>query len=224
MFVSSALAQKSKEIRLQNYESYFLHYGMFVGGHISRYALRYSDDYITKKYDTLQSINVRNTPGFKVGFILNGRITDWFNFRLLPSVGFYEKRLDYHLTDGRITQQLNDYTLLELPILLKFKSQRFLNTRVYVVAGVTPGYEAKIRKEEISVERMIHTSKFILAAEVGVGLDLYMSFFKLSPEIRYSHALSNVLLNEPDNVYHGPISSLIPHYFAFYIHFEGGAY
>ncbi len=220
----SGQAQRSKEVRLQNYDSYFLHYGMSISAHVSRYALDYSSLYTTAEFDTLQAIHVRNSPGFKVGFILNARLLDNLSVRLLPSVGFYENRLNYQNTNGDVIEQLNDYTLLELPLLLKYRSKRFFNTAIYLVGGFTPSIEAKIRKEEVSENRNIRTTNFFVAAEIGVGLDLYMAFFKLSPEIRYSVALSNVLSDEPNNPYHRPIDSLLPHYFAFYLHFEGGAY
>ena len=215
---------QGQEIRLQDYESYFLHYGVGLSAHSSRYVVAYAERFTETELDTLHSVHGRPSFGFKVGFVLNARITDRWNLRILPSIGLYENRLEYRTTRGETLEQLNDYTLLELSILLKYKSVRYRNTRVYLVAGITPGIEARIqRNEEEEDNRMIETESFFHAWEIGVGLDIYMSFFKFSPELRYSFGASNVL-SSSESEFHTPLSSLVPHHVAFYLYFEGGAY
>jgi len=55
--------------------------------------------------------------------------------------------------------------------------------------------------------------------EVGLGFDIYFEFFKLSPEIKLSNSIGNVLVNG-DNPYSTPINKLTLHTISFSLIFE----
>lgn len=220
---AQAQHRRGKDINLQYYDSHFLHYGILMGIHVTRYTLLYAPQFSTEEYAGLHSVHSVNSGGFKVGFVVNGRLANKLDLRILPTVGFYENRLQYEMTNGTTKTQRKDYGLLEFPVLLKYKSTRHQNTRLYLVAGISPGFEVSQKRDVVKEENLLKTATQQWSLDVGVGLDMYAAFFKFSPEIRYSHGLSNVW-QEDDNFFQRPLKSLTPHTITFYISFEGGAY
>ena len=70
-----------------------MHYGIALGLHSTRYAVLYSEEFATEAYDELHSVQSKNSAGFKVGFVLNARVVQRLDFRIIPTVGFYEKQI-----------------------------------------------------------------------------------------------------------------------------------
>src|SRR5690606_27343926 len=75
--------------------------------------------------------------------------------------------------------------------LLKYKSMRRSNTRLYLVAGIKPGIDMGSGKSDEEADKGLAIEKFDLAVEYGVGLDMFYPFFKFAPELRFSHGLLN---------------------------------
>ena len=219
---SQAPERGGVDINLQKYDARTWHFGFLLGLHVSRYELKYADAFLRSSLSELHSVQSRNSPGFKVGFITNYRLHDQLNLRAIPTVGFYEDRLEYHYITKKTDVQLNEVTQIELPILLKYKSERRRNRRIYIIGGVSPSWEARSKKKRDSIRNSIvlKTTEYAIAAELGMGLDIYLPYFKLSPEIRYAFGLVNLLYDE-ENKYSLPLKRIVPHHTGFYLTFEG---
>lgn len=217
----SVQAQNSKTINLSSYDDKFIHYGFLIGGHISRYRIKHSDAFATPALDSIHSILPGNLGGFKLGFVVNFHLFQYLDFRILPTVGFYQNNLVYRFTDGTILEELRDPTWVELPLMFKYKSVRRGNTRMYLTGGINPSIKAsgKGSKEDATERLLIKNAN--LSLEIGVGFDMYQPLFKFSPEIRYSYGLLNVLDPEP-NSFSAGLKSVTTHNIAFFITFEGG--
>ena len=63
---------------------------------------------------------------------------------------------------------------------------------------------------------------FDVSLEIGFGADLFFPLFKLSPEIRYSRGLFNMINDNSRNEYNLPIDKIIIHNISFFFTFEGG--
>lgn len=186
-------AQKITTINLPESDTRWLHYGFLIGLHSSNYRTTYADEFVTSEFDTVHSIMATNSPGFSLGFILNLRLAQYLDFRLTPKVGFYEHELEYRYTNRSSERLLMESTQVEFPILLKYKSQRRGNFRMYMVGGVNPWIEAKSKNSEQEVERNFNVKNANLSLEFGFGADIYFPLFKFSPEIRFSKGLINQL-------------------------------
>jgi hypothetical protein len=189
-------AQKSRWAKRNNpnYDDRKLSYGFLIGLHTNSYQLKYSDAYLDM--DSLHSVNPSWSGGFSLGFIVNYKLTDYLDFRLTPNVAFYEHRVSYLFTDGTPDkEELVESTMVELPILLKYKSERRGNVRMYMVGGIKPSIEAsgKNKEDEAGNLRVKGTD---LSLEAGFGFDLYYPLFKFSPEIRFSRGITNMLGND----------------------------
>jgi hypothetical protein len=217
--VNSAYGQQAFQYNLPFSDSKWLHYGFSIGLHGSSLQLKYSDKFVTNQMDTVHSIMPANAFGFSLGFITDFRLHDQFNVRILPKVSFYEFPVDFNFTNGTTDRQLIEATYVEIPILLKYKSERHKNFRVYFVGGVAPGLEVSGKKRKEQSDNKLLTEDFNVNMELGMGIDMYFPLFKFSPEVRFSKGLVN-LLKEDNYGYSDGIESLKMNVFTIYIQFS----
>ena len=192
-----------------------------MGIHSSKYVIKHSEAFTSPALDTLHSIVPGNLGGFKLNFVINMRITDHLDFRMLPGAGFYEYDLTYRSTDGSILRELKSPTMVELPLLLKYKSVRRGNLAMYMVFGVNPSLEASGKGDEIDVGGNLEIRNWNVAIDVGVGLDIFYPYFKFSPEIRYSYGMRNMLRDEINDFNVG-LSRVTTQNLGIFMSFEGG--
>ena len=192
---TAAFSQRNVEINNPNYDNKFLSYGFLIGVHGSSYQLKHSQEFVDE-LDSVFSISPSWSTGFSLGFIVNFRMTDFLDVRLLPTVAFYEHNIEYRFLDEPSQTELVETTVVEFPILAKYKSERRGNTRMYLVGGIKPGFEASGQNDiqEGSTDNL-DINQFNLSLDVGFGLDIYYPLFKFSPEIRFSRGLTNILGN-----------------------------
>lgn len=188
-------AQKVRWVKKNNpnYDDRKISYGFLIGIHTNAYQIKYSDEFVTQPFDTVQSVLADWSTGFSLGFIVNYKVADYLDLRLTPKVSFYEYKLQYVYTSGAPYDALTDPTMVELPLLAKYKSARRGNVRMYLIGGINPGIEASGRKEGENGSASIEIKQFNLNLEGGFGFDFYYPLFKFSPEIRFSRGLVNVL-------------------------------
>jgi len=182
-------------------------YGFFLAGHTSSLRIKYAEAFLdaeASSIENVRSIMPAYSPGFALGFLLTTRFHDQLNLMLTPKVGFYEYRTEVDFYSGgnasgdasnavAFTEFLTEETLVEFPLLIKYKSQRFNNTRMFFLAGVNP--QIRTKKQDEADEDDIVLIGRDMALELGMGFDLYFKYFKFSPEIRFSHGLSNLYRN-----------------------------
>ena len=212
-------AQEAFQYNLPFSDAKWLHYGFSIGLHGSNLQLKYSDKFTTSEMDSVHSIMPDNAFGFSLGFITDFRLADQFNIRVLPKVSFYEFPVDYNYTDETVDRQLIEATFVEIPVLLKYKSQRHKNFRVYFVGGVSTGFEVSGKKRKEQSDNRLLTQDFNVNMELGFGIDLYYPLFKFSPEIRFSKGLLN-LLKEDSQGYSDGIESLKTNVVTLYLQFS----
>lgn len=180
-----------------NYDNRRLTYGFLIGLHTTGYRVRYSEKFVTPQFDTLFAVEPRWKAGFSLGFIVNYKLADFFDLRLTPKVAFYEHELTYRYTDDQAVHVENvETTMVEFPILLKYKSERRGNIRMYMIGGIKPAIEASGKKKEENVTNALEVKGANLSMDFGFGFDLYYPLFKFSPEIRFSKGLVDILDNK----------------------------
>lgn len=203
-FANTSYAQKSaksRTINMPDYDFKKLHYGFQIG--LFNYGMK-------AKYGAngIAAVTQRATS-FSLGFITNFRLKDdLWALRILPNVSFYERSF-LNVVDSSVTAY--EATVVEIPILLKYKSRRRKNHRMYMIGGLTAAWEVGSKEIDGLAFR-----KNNLELSYGAGFDLYWSFFKFSPEIRFSHGLFNML----DVPSVGGIDRLYSHKVALYLNFE----
>lgn len=196
---SAGTAQQKRWVQRNNpnYDNKKLTYGFLIGLHTSIYQVNYSDAFVSQSLDTVHSVSPDWSSGFSLGFIVNYRLTDLLDLRLTPTVAFYEQKVRYQFTNETFEDALVENTMVEFPVLLKYKSERRGNIRMYMIGGVKPGIEASAKKDKTKAELEIKGTN--LSLEAGFGFDLYYPLFKFSPEIRFSRGIIDVLGNRTND-------------------------
>ncbi|HZB13599.1 MAG TPA: porin family protein [Chryseolinea sp.] len=190
-------AQKTRWVEKNNpnYDNRKLTYGFLIGIHSSIFQIQYSDMFVTPALDTVSAVLPSWSSGFSLGFIVNYRLTEFLDLRLTPEVAFYENKVRYQFTNDPPVDESVENTIVEFPILLKYKSERRGNIRMYMVGGIKPGIEASGKKNVDQTKPTLEIKETHLNLEAGFGFDLYYPLFKFSPEIRFSRGMLNMLGN-----------------------------
>lgn len=142
----------------------------------------------SKEYD----VSVTNIiPGFSVGAISDLRLNRYLNLRFTPTLMLNQRILNY--PDSTNTDLLS--VPLYLPLYLKYSSVRTGNFRPYLIAGGGIWIDWGRNKE-----KTVLLKPFDSLIEAGVGCNIYFSFFKLAPELKFSFGFNNMLtpLDERD--------------------------
>lgn len=186
---------------LPAYDDRWFHPGLYVALSGTRYFIEPSQYYIDKGHVTANAIV---SPTFGVGIIGDVRLGGYqspFILRFAPGVVFASRRVEftprgYSVPDSIKTQEITS-TVIQFPLLLKYQSDRRRNTRVYMIAGLSPSLTVGNRRDD-GFRNVLRATDRDLALEYGVGLDLFYPLFKFAPELRFSHGLRNVLVSRPD--------------------------
>ena len=213
---------QSTTFNLSGYDDTKVHYGFLLGAHSSYYRLNYSSNFSSQNYSNLHSILSDPSPGFKLGFISDFSIYYPFDLRTLLQVSFLEFKLDYLYDDGTIFSDVRAATFLEAPILIKYKSKRRQNSRMFLIAGFKPGLEIGAKNKDEAGKDILELKAFDISLEIGFGADIFFPLFKLSPEIRYSRGLINMIDKKSRNEFNLPIDKIIVHNISIFFTFEGG--
>lgn len=182
-----------------NYDERKISYGFMIGLHTSAYQVKYSDKFVTQAFDTVHSVLTPFAPGFSLGFLINLRLNSDLDLRVMPKAGFYDHQLEYNYTDETRQTQLTETTMVEFPILLKYKSMRRGNVRMYMIGGITPSIEASGKNDIQSSTEVLDIKQTNLTLDAGIGFDFYFPLFKFSQEIRFSRGIANMLGPDPSS-------------------------
>ena len=202
-----------------DYDKKLITYGFSIGLHTSSYQIKYSDKFVSKPYDTVHSVQPVFLPGFSLGFLVNYRLNEFLDLRLMPKAGFYTHKLYYYYTNAPTQSQLVETTLVEFPLLLKYKSVRRGNVRMYMIGGITPAFEASGKNDIANSSAGLSIQKRNLSLDAGFGFDFYFPLFKLSQEIRFSRGIVN-MMGSQHTIYQDPISRLNTNTIAVYFIFQ----
>ena len=219
-----------------------LSYGFFLAGHNSAYRIKYTDSFLFNSNGTsptVRGVFPQFSPGFSLGFTGILSFHDQVQLLFTPKVGFYEYQTEVSFfassdntntipgnsADPNITPVSNsqfiksEATLIELPLLFKYRSIRFNNTRMYWVGGASYNFRTK-SQDEANIEELVTTGKDF-SLEMGMGFEIYFKYFKFAPEIRFSHGLNNIYQAENTNpLFRDAISSIRRRSITVYLNFQ----
>lgn len=207
------------ELNLPYYDDKWFHPGFFVAVNFANYYLQHDANFFKpQRLDSVVAANPIGNPGITLGFIAGLRLHDQVHLKFLPGVSFYTRGVELDFANGERVRETIENTFLELPIMLKVRSERKKNFRMYVLGGVKPSMEIGSRLKE-RTEDQLRTLSSDIAVEYGFGFDIYFEMFKFAPEIRFSHGFNN-MLNEDPNIFATSVESLKSHTVTIYLNFE----
>lgn len=184
-----AQAQR-RMIYMANHDDARYYFGLSFGLNFSSYHIRYTKDFGTT--DTFKIVQPSFGPGFNLGLMGNLRLNRFIDLRLVPSLAFAEKRLQFN-TPGRdsMEQRTVESIYMHLPLQLKFKSDRIGNFRFYGLLGGKLDYDLAANARSRKTDEFLKVKNLDMGVELGVGFEFYYPNFIFSPEIKISQGLMN---------------------------------
>jgi len=227
LLTQSAFAQETRRHFQADYDAKTMRFGYFLGLPSTFYNVKFNNYFVNK--DNYYSITSPSTFGLKMGGLANFRLNDYFDFRVLPTVSIYGRRLEYKYIDTALPDtdpnkskentDLRETAWFELPVMLKYKSERRGNVRMYVFGGLRYGVETNPNSRRNKSKFITKTSD--ISVEYGTGIEFFREYFKFSPEIHFSHGIKNLV--DPVNNKNTPLQGvdrMTSHTITLYILFE----
>ena len=199
--------KKPKNLALYDYQK--IHFGFTLG--INNLNFNHQKNSSTINNDSIKSINTISQKGFNLGIVSNLRLSKYTDLRFIPALVFGERKINYGFKDStNINYELKriESTLLDFPIHIKYKSDRYNNFRTYVITGIKYSLDiASQARIDDEGKEIIKLKRNDLMGEIGFGIDFYLEYFKFSPQIKISYGLLN-LLSEDNTIFTNSINRL----------------
>jgi len=207
------LSYAQRRIRIENLPGYDLkkyHFGFVLGLNQMDFSIKPIEDY--RPLDSLYVLESFPDWGFYIGIVSDLRVGEYFNLRFIPTLSFGDRNLEYLISykDTIFYNQVKriESTLLEFPLLLKYKALRMTNTRAYVIGGFKYTLDLASKQEKRDDDEvLVKIRKNDFAYEVGVGFDFYFEYFKFATELKMSYGIRDLLVRD-SNIFTDPISKL----------------
>ena len=216
-----SLAGSTKSYNYLEFKKKPVYYGIALGLNQSSFIINHSKSFILN-----DSISINN-PIAKTGFtfqgIFNLKLGEYFDFRVLAGFSLSERALEYYRPGDPtpfFTEKI-EFVYADIPILVRYKSAPFRDKRAFVVAGMKYSYDVNGFSRSLGADDFVTVAPHDFSLEIGAGMQFFFPFFILSPEIKMSQGIGNVLrfnntLNESR-----VIDSLLTRTFTLSFHFEG---
>ena len=223
MMSLEASAQKIGRKNLAGFDNKIFHFGFLISGNKSDYSYQLKED------TTFSSglLGVDNTPqnGFNLALLAAAKVSRHLSIRFVPGLSFQDRGLNYTFYQGNSPQSTlmrTEAVNLDLPLLLKIRTDRVTNFAAYALVG---GKYSKDMQSQENVNQQLGDDILRIEAgnysvDLGGGIDFFLPFFKFSIEIKTELGMKNVLIQD-DNDFTNPIEGLKTRSYIISLCFEG---
>ena len=176
-------------------ENNLIRFGYYLGLNYTNFKV----DYIENRSEEL---DVQPEFGFNVGLFIDMRLAKHLNLRLEPGMFTSQRNITFpnwpEVTDPNNRLRDAKSTYIRFPLVLKFSAQRLHNVRPYVIAGVSTSINLSSNENsaETNNSGQFRTRTQMHALELGIGVELYLPYFKLTPSVRGVFGLNNELVSD----------------------------
>jgi hypothetical protein len=171
-------------------------FGYALMGNTAKMKFTTSDQYLMQ--DTMMGVNSVFFPGFGIGGVVSMRLLEHWDIRTMLNVTFAQRNIQYDFKRGESRILEIESTYMEIPIMLKYKSKRHNNIRLYTVGGITYRHDfvSEIDKDRSETNPVVALYPNTFSYDIGVGMDFYFEFFRFSPEIKICNAIGNQMVKD----------------------------
>jgi len=197
--ISAQLFSREKVLNNENFDKPRFSYGYYLGFNVYDYNIDYTS--------AVKDVQVLKSTGLNVGLIGNIRINDYIDIRLEPGLVISRRELNFSNTFfNGISYEEKDLireiqsTFVHIPLLVKFSTKRINNIKPFIVGGVSTGLNLSSQENnpDDNSKNNFRVTKNNLYYELGIGIDLYLTWFKFTPSIRGVFSMKDELVNDVD--------------------------
>jgi len=206
-------SQALKTQNLPKYDKQWYHFGFTLGLMNTNLKIDFQD------LSTANKIYSSSSPGFNVGIICDLKLSKNLNVRLIPSLTFTQKDIFIQMTNEDQIMKSVENSNLDIPILFKYRSMRYQNVRPFLLIGPRFTYDMASKKDVDDIN-LFKLNNIDYGLEFGFGVDIYLPYFKLAPEIKYFYGFNNLLENNNNDLIISNIEALYSRTILFSLTFE----
>ena len=198
--INAQLFTKEKIQNQENIDKMKYSWGYYLGFNSYDFNFDYNQN--------LEDIRVEKTLGFNVGLIGNMRINDYLDLRIEPGLIISRRNLTYDesyfdgldFNNSDLLREVRS-TYIHFPLLLKFSTKRFNNIKPFIIGGFSAALNLSSNEEnpDDNLVGQFRTKRGMLFYELGVGIDLYLFWFKFTPSLRGVFALNDEIVRDNNN-------------------------
>jgi hypothetical protein len=164
--------------------------------------------------------------GISLGLVATGRLSDHFQIRFNPQLIIGGAR-SFTFTLGTpgigeplVIKKTLPSTIVSFPLHFKFNSDRIDNFRTYVLFGGKYDIDMAANSSTRNADGLIKLKSGDAGLEFGIGFNFFLHFVTVSPELKVSWGLSNILQFDPSLKYSNTFTGIQTRMIMFSLHFE----
>lgn len=219
LLLSCCLQAQTHIPNMPEHDSKLYYFGITFGFNYSSFRINNTRSFAES--DTFKQVQPGFGPGFNLGIMGNLRLNKFIDLRFIPALVFAEKKIK---TVDRFDQEENrsvESIYMQLPLQLKFKSDRIGNFRFYGLLGGKFDYDLASNARSRRQDEWIRVSPIDVGAEVGVGFEFFYPNFIFSPEIKLSQGFINSNYSDSRIPLSNTIDAMRTRMIVISIHLEG---
>jgi len=219
-------AQQPKVKNLQRFDVKRVHFGFSLGINSGGFALHRKP--VNSITDSIANIEVVSQSGFNLGIVTDLHLGPYFDLRFVPTLVFGQRNVNFLFVNEStglpyVEDRAVESTYLDFPLLMKYRSARLNNFAAYFIVGgkysIDLASNEDVNNADIE-ESIIKLKRNTTSAEVGIGTDFFLPYFKFAIELKMSYGLQDVLIQDNTEL-STPIDRIIPKMFFLTFLFEG---
>jgi hypothetical protein len=212
--------------RMHHFDVRKFNLGFTMGLNVAGYNMTVQNNqYDEQSNQLLKSVDLVRKPGIYLGLITNLKLHNNIDVRFLPAVSLEERDFLFHIDTSfsgygePLVRKKIEASYLNLPVVIKFKSNYYNRVRVYTQFGIQPGFNLSSNKKVKNDLDLLKIQGTDVSFFASFGVDLYGERLKLSPEIRFTSGLRNLYVSDRTR-FPFAISDLLSQVLVFNINFE----
>ncbi|MDG1331217.1 MAG: porin family protein [Crocinitomicaceae bacterium] len=219
-------SQPEKPMNYRRFDERKFHFGMMLGGNSSDLTIYQ----VPNAYEQfgVRSVSNQSQPGGQVGPVITMNLgTPIVRLRFIPTFSFQEKIINYQFVDASYTgSEFNVERIqasnLDFPLMLQFRTLRLNNFAAYGMIGAqyTMDLQSQENASQTFFDPFIKLNRHDFQGQIGGGIEFFSRYFKLGLELKYSHGVTDVFVND-GTVIANPIDQIYNRVWWFSIIVEG---
>ncbi len=196
-------------------------FGLTLGYNQTSYKVFRSGAFLVS--DSIVGVNSGVGQGFIVSVISNLKVGESIDFRLMPTFSFTERQLRFDLINSSkpYLDRKAESVFVELPFQVRYKTEPYRDIRAFVLGGVKYSFDVSNKNRALEAQNILKIAPTDFAIEIGGGLQFFLPFFILSPEIKYSHGINNILIYNKQKETSKVLDKVFSRTWTLSFHFEG---
>ncbi len=220
-FAADAQKHNTGNYNYKNFQYKQYYFGITLAYNTSNYKVFRSRNFLIG--DQVSRVESVTGPGLNLGLVTNLKIGEYFDIRFLPTLSFATRNLNYsgETSANEVYDRKLDPVFVEAPLQFRYKSATYNDMKMYILGGIKYSFDVSSESRTKRENNLVKIAPSDFALELGFGMQFYFPYFIFSPELKFSHGISNTLIYNSRIQSSTILDKVLSRTFTLSIHFEG---